>query len=143
MVTTRCLCACMSLVLIFPEAVGAQEAARPGKQDGLVARIRYLVPPGVAEELNLSTEQARQVKQLEKEYRQQWRETMLKAVLKIVIIIENSGSDDESCEPAPVLAIAHEVTGTLLQLRRARVGFERKVLAVLNTEQKEKYRKLK
>lgn len=142
---SRCFgtCLALSLVLIFPAATPAQETARTRKPHGLGATIRYLVPPEIMEDLKLTSEQARQVRQLEREFTQQRRETMLHAVLKIVFIVDNSGTEDEGAEPAPVLAVAHEVTGTLLQLQRARVGFEKKVFALLDKEQKETYRKLK
>lgn len=133
----------LSLVLIFPAATPAQETACTSKPHGLGTTIWYLVPPEIIPDLKLTSEQARQVRQLEKEFTQQRRETMLRAVLKIVFIVENSGTEDEGAEPAPVLAVAHEVTGALLQLERARVGFEKKVLALLDMEQKETYRKLK
>ena len=111
--------------------------------DGLIARMVHLMPPAFAEHLDLDAQQQKTISGLETEFRKKRQEILIQTGFKVFNIIDNLGEAEEEREPAPVLAIAHEVTGGLLQSRRLRFSFEKKVFAVLSPEQKEEFIDLK
>jgi Spy/CpxP family protein refolding chaperone len=118
------------------------KAERP--RDGLIVRLLHLMPPGCAEELELTAEQRRQIAQLEREFQPKRREALLKAVGHVVSIVDSITNDrGEQRETAPVLAILHEVTGGLLESRHLRADYEQKMLGLLDDEQRERYAEFK
>lgn len=111
--------------------------------DGLIARVFHLVPPGFAAELNLTVDQKKQIQALEGEFKTKKMESLMKTVGKVMVIIDSLEADDELREPAPVLALTHEITGALLESRRMRLAYEQKVVALLNADQKATFAELK
>jgi Spy/CpxP family protein refolding chaperone len=111
--------------------------------DGLIARMVHLMPPAFAEELDLNPQQEKQIAGLETEFRKKRQEILIQTGFQVFQIIDNLGEEEEKREPAPVLAIAHEITGGLLECRRMRAGYEKKMLALLNPEQREQFVDLK
>lgn len=106
---------------------------------GFGERIIYLVPPTIAEELNLSEEQTAMVKKLENEFKAARRQQLMLTGIKIARLIEASEAGEEDGERPPILEVAHEVTGALLELKRGRAVYEKKALAHFKPEQRQKY----
>jgi len=94
-----------------------------------------LVPRAVPDELNLSDEQRQKVRQLQQDCATKNKLALAGTALKVARLIDSLRRDD-GAEPAPGLAIAHEITGGLLQARRNCAGCEHQVLAVLDDVQK-------
>jgi hypothetical protein len=138
----RSYLACATMVALFPlTAVPAQESGaeskkQPPRTDSRIARFMSLMPAGLEQELQLSSEQRTKIQQLNQEFNQKRLATLVGTGMKVMSIMD---SGKEKAEPAPVLAIVHEITGALLETRRSRVGFEKKMLAVLSDEQKVTY----
>jgi Spy/CpxP family protein refolding chaperone len=136
----------VGLVFLVALPAFAQEKSVAPKSepmlDGLIARTIHLLPPAIAAELNLKPEQKAQIQRIEEEYRNKRREAILDAAGKVMTIVDGvqDGGDFES---APTLAICHEITGGLLQSRRARIAYEKKMLAVLDDRQKDEFARLK
>lgn len=136
----------VGLAFLIAIPASAQEKSVAPKSepmfDGLLARTIHLLPPAIAAELNLKPEQKAQIQRIEEEYRNKRREAILDAAGKVMTIIDGiqEGGDFES---APTLAICHEITGGLLQSRRARIAYEKKMLAVLDDRQKDEFARLK
>jgi Spy/CpxP family protein refolding chaperone len=120
-----------------------ERRAERSRGDGFFARMAHLMPPAFAHELNLDPEQEKQISALETEFRKKRQEILIQTGFQVFAIIDNLGEEEEQREPAPVLAIAHEITGGLLESRRLRAGFEKKMLALLNPEQREQFIDLK
>jgi len=104
--------------------------------------VLYLMPPAFQDELQLSDVQRKKIQELQEELRQQRRLILVKVFTKVRAILASLEEEGKE-EPAPVLAIAHEITGGLLEMRRGRVALEKKMLAVLDAKQREKYAELK
>lgn len=138
-------------LLILPPAAQAQKPkrepapklTRTAPAAGLFVRLMHLIPPAFVDDLKLDAKQAEEFRRLEKVFSEKRQAALVKTGVKLLSIWRSLEADDESSEPAPVLAIAHEVTGCLLEMRRARVTLERKAVAALNDEQRERYRQLK
>jgi hypothetical protein len=141
--------ASLTLTLALAGAAPAQETpddfdaptARP--RDGLLPRVLHLMPPAFVEPLQLTAEQRDTIQKLDAQFNARRKATLVKAVLSIVGIIESLNAKDGDAEPAPALAIAHEVTGALLDMRRTRVALERKMQAALDPQQREMFLTLK
>jgi hypothetical protein len=148
MTTIRRLCVPLALVLLVAPvpsllAGDAKEAAKKSRREsGLLVRLMHLMPPAFAQELNLSAQQQKDVSALDAEFRAKRRDILIQSVIKIWTIIESLSAEDEKREPAPVLAIAHEVTGGLLNMRRTRAAYEQKMLALFSDEQREQFTSL-
>jgi Spy/CpxP family protein refolding chaperone len=123
----------------------AQEKTRDDDKErlGLIGRVLHLMPPAFATELKLTTEQQGQIQKLEQEFKEKRRASLMQTVTRVMVIIESMEADDDDKETAPVLALAHEITGGLLETRRSRIGFEKKMMALLNVEQQVKFGHLK
>ena len=131
-------------LLMSAGLVQAQEKSERGRpRDGMFARMTHLLPPGSDIELNLTAEQHKHVQTMEAQFKDKRRAALIKAALNITNIVKSLEAEDDKREPAPVLAIAHEVTGALLEMRRTRVVYERKVLALLDAGQQERFHTLK
>lgn len=140
----------LSPAIAFAQAEGTPRGEKKEKKepkdkggDGLIARVFHLVPPGFAAELNLTADQKKQIQALEGEFKTKKMEALMKTVGKVMVIIDSLEADDELREPAPVLALTHEITGALLESRRMRLGYEQKVVALLNADQKATFAELK
>src|SRR5262245_56187833 len=96
-----------------------------------------LVPPALAAELKLSEQQRTKVDALEKEFQTQHKTAMMMTMLKVKTIMDKVERDEES---APALAIASAVTSSLLELKRTRANYEKKLLEMLDQEQQQKFR---
>jgi len=137
----------LSLLLLLALS-GAAQAAEPKarheqrRRDGFLVRVVYLMPPAFEDELRLSDAQRKKIHELQEELRQQRRQVLLKVVMRVRAILASLEEEGKE-EPTPVLAIAHEITGGLLEMRRNRVGLEKKMLAVLDAGQREEYAELK
>jgi Spy/CpxP family protein refolding chaperone len=139
------MCFAMAAVLVIPARAGAQENQRreTGRdRDGLLARVLNLVPPAIARELNLTAEQRTQIEALEQQFKQKRQATLMNTIIKVTVIVK-SLDDEENAEPAPVLAISHEITGCLLTMRRTRFELEKKVLTLLDDRQRAEFVELK
>lgn len=141
------MCLCLAAVLTTAGAASAQPTKegreREEPRDGLIARVTHLMPPAFAAELNLTAEQQKQVQQMEQEFKQARRALLAKAVMAVASIVEGMESEADASETAPVLAIAHEITGALLEMRHTRITFEKRMLALLSPEQREEFAELK
>jgi Spy/CpxP family protein refolding chaperone len=134
----------LSLVVVSVSPALSQEARRSRTRgDGMIARLLHLMPPAFAEELNLDAEQQQKINGLETEFRKKRQEILVQTGVQVYSIIDKLGEEEDKREPAPVLAIAHEITGGLLQCRRLRAGYEQKMLALLNAQQREDFIDLK
>jgi Spy/CpxP family protein refolding chaperone len=135
----------LALVLALVGTTRAQKAIPQRDEEptrpGLVTRIVELLPSAYADQLNLDAQQRQKINELEKEYTQKRKQALVLAVAQVVGIVEDLQRADHR-EDAPVLSIVHEVTGGLLAERRIRVEYERKLLALLNDEQKQHYAEL-
>jgi Spy/CpxP family protein refolding chaperone len=133
----------LSLFVVSVSPALGQEARRSRTRgDGMIARLIHLMPPAFADELNLDAEQKQKIGGLETEFRKKRQEILVQTGIQVYSIIEKLG-EEEDAEPAPVLAIAHQITGGLLESRRLRAGFEKKMLALLNAQQREEFIDLK
>lgn len=134
----------LSPAIAFAQAEGTPRGDKKDKGgDGLIARVFHLMPPGFAAELNLTADQKKQIQALEGEFKTKKMESLMKTVGKVMVIIDSLEADDELREPAPVLALTHEITGALLESRRMRLAYEQKVVALLNADQKATFAELK
>ncbi|MGE3803972.1 MAG: hypothetical protein AB7K24_04775 [Gemmataceae bacterium] len=102
-----------------------------------------LVPQETLEKLQVTDEQARQIQQLDRRFKQDCFQALLFSGLRVMAIAERAKKEDDTGEPAPTLAIAHEITGTLLNLQRSRADYRRKAIALLSEEQQTRYQKVK
>jgi Spy/CpxP family protein refolding chaperone len=112
-------------------------------RDGVVSRVVHLMPPAFAAELKLTAEQSGQVAKIEQEFKDARVKSMMGSVSRIIAIVEDLDDLGEDKEVAPVLALAHEITGGLLESRRLRVHYEKKMCALLNADQQTKFAQLK
>lgn len=130
-----------AFVFVVPGAL-AQDRRTEESGDGFIVRLTSLVPPSVKRELQLNKEQTMQLQILEEEFKQKRMATVFKTAVSIAGIVDSKkGAKDQ--EPAPVLAIAHEVTGGLLELRRTRVRYEQQVAKFLDEKQKRIYEEVR
>lgn len=140
------MCWGLAAALLNPVVVGAQEGQQRGEagraRDGLVARVMNLVPPALARELKLTPEQKKQIEGLEQQFNQKRQAALLNTLMKVTAIVKGL-ADEENGEPAPVLAISHEITGCLLHMRRTRTELEKQVLAALDERQRTEFAELK
>jgi hypothetical protein len=140
------LCLSLVLLLAWSEMAPAQKLHReqnqPSPRVGLITRIVHLLPSAWAEEMHLDAQQQQQIRKLEQEFDQKRQQILFKTAAHVVGIVQ-SLQKEEQREAAPVLAIVHDITGGLLDARRIRVAYDKKLLAVLNEEQKEQYLELK
>jgi Spy/CpxP family protein refolding chaperone len=141
------LCLSVAFVLApWSQARADDDKGKPTKQrrpHELIARVLHLMPPDYAFELDLTAEQHKSLAALEGEFRKKRQEILMQSVMKVWSMVDGLDDEGDKREPAPVLAIAHEVTGGLLNLRRSRASFEHKLLAMLNPEQREHFAALK
>lgn len=135
----------LGLVLILVGTAHAQkrqERSESKPPSGLFARIIELLPQDFADELNLDAQQRQKIQQLEEEFDQRRKQTLIRSAVQVAGIL-SSLQRQENREAAPILAVAHEVTGGLLDERRLRVEYEKRILALLNDEQRQRYAELK
>jgi len=134
-------------LMVVPTSAMAQEIAtkrdREKERDGLIGRVLHLMPPRFAAELRLTAEQRSQIQKLEQEFKAKRIESLMRTVARVMAIVESLDADEADKEPAPVLALAHEVTGGLLESRRTRMKYEKEMLTLLNPEQQVKFAHLK
>lgn len=110
-------------------------------REGPFTRLSTLVPTHIRGQLNLDAAQQGQIDQIESEFRERRRQMLIKSALQFYSALERTDDEEAPVEPAP--AIGHEVTGGLLETARIRADYEGRVLAVLNDQQKDAYRRLK
>jgi Spy/CpxP family protein refolding chaperone len=136
----------LAAVVVAAGFAGAQEPRPDADRDadgGLLARFTRLAPAGCADDLNLDEAQRQRLRQLEQECQQKTRAALTQTAFKVYGVIKSMERHDETAEPAPGLAIAHEIVGGILEARRARVRAERQLLTALNPDQKEQFVALK
>jgi Spy/CpxP family protein refolding chaperone len=136
-------------LMLVPISGSTQEKEAKGDKvdgkkirDGFVGRVLHLMPPAFAVELKLTAEQNGQIQKLEQEFKDLRTKSMMGTVSRIIAIVESMDEGDDK-EVAPVLALAHEITGGLLESRRLRINCEKKLAGVLNAEQQTKFAELK
>jgi hypothetical protein len=95
-----------------------------------------LVPAPLAEALKLDAEQRKKVDDLEQMFQKERKAAMALTMLKVKVILDRIENDEE---PAPALAIASAVTSAMLDLKRSRAGYEKKVMEVLSEDQKRQF----
>jgi Spy/CpxP family protein refolding chaperone len=122
---------------------GVKQRAKDDDRDGLLSRAMFLMPPHCAAELKLTAEQRTQVQKLEQDFKAKRMESLMRSAARVMTIVESMEADDEKEEIAPILSICHEVTGGLLEARRTRVVYEKKMLGMLNPDQQAKFVSLK
>jgi len=127
----------LALVAAAPAADPKPAKERP--REGLIVRLFGPVPDCCIDQLDLSADQKEKVKALAQEQEQKNKQVVTSTALKLYGIINSCRRDDGTGEPAPGLAIAHEIVGGVLECRRSRVNMERQLQGVLSPEQKEKF----
>jgi hypothetical protein len=146
MIRIRCYTvASLAMVLALAGTAQAQKEQERNKlrpRSGLFARIIELLPQDFADELNLDAQQRQKIQGLQEEFDQRRTQALIRSAMQVAGLINGLQKEDNR-EAAPVLAIAHEVTGGLLDERRLRVEYEKRMLALFNDEQREKYAELK
>jgi len=125
--------ACLALTLTLAPLgrAGTPDAAKP--TGGL------LLPPALEADLKLDADQAEKIRKLEAEFKQRRQGALLMTGMKLKGVLDRLDRG-EGREAMPVLTIAGEVTGVLQKMRLARLEYEKKVAAVLNDEQRAKFR---
>jgi len=165
MMIATCWTACLGLALaVSPSAQGqAEEAGKreatgkreeagkreaTGKREGhgqhpagLIGRAMHLLPPAFAEEMDLKPNQREKVSKLEQEFKQHRQALLLRTAMRVAGIIDQERTKHDV--EAPFLTICHEVTGGLLEMRKARLAFEKKMLSLFTAEQREQFEDLK
>ena len=127
----------LTLGLVSLGSAGPQAGQIPSPAP-VKARPGTLVPPALEAELKLNAEQLENIRQFEAEFKQRRQGMLMMTGLKMKGLFDRL--DDENMREAmPVLTIANEVTGTLFKMRQTRVEYEKKVIGVLNDEQRTKY----
>lgn len=111
-----------------------KEKERP--RVGLIQKVRYLMPPTWCEELKLSDDQRKQVREFDDKFREKRRSIAMDCAAALQTKIDEINKGDET---APALAIMNLVTGKMLEMRHMRMDYRKKMLAVLSEEQREKY----
>ena len=136
---------CLAVLLVPLATLSSQEGkegkGRDKERDGLIARIRSLIPPAAMKELNLSAEQQTKLSQLEQEFKDHRRNDLGKTAVKVMAMVKDLENEED--EAIPVLAILHEVTGGLIEARKSRIAFDKKVEDLLTPEQKTKWADLR
>jgi Spy/CpxP family protein refolding chaperone len=148
MIPRRCSILVLGLALTLFASRGMAQDKKPKidkdkERDGLIARVLNLMPPGYAAELNLTAEQRGQIQKLEQEFKTQRVASLMKTAGKVMAIVEGMDADEGDRELAPILALTHEITGGLLESRRTRLSYEKKMVALLNADQQAKFAHLK
>ena len=143
MVTLRQGAACLAvtLALVSLGSAGPQtgEDPRPGAKAGApLTKGGILLPPAIEAELKLDDTQREKVRQLEAAFKQRRQGGVMMTGLKMKALFDRL-DDGNAREAMPVLTIANEVTGVLLKMRQTRLEYEKKLMAVLNDEQRAKY----
>jgi Spy/CpxP family protein refolding chaperone len=135
----------LAALLVLPGALRAEERKivikEVSKPDaGIIQRIRHIMPPAYEDKLALTNDQRKQIRALDDQFKQKRRDIMRAEFDTIQKIIDDIHNEKET---APAMAIVHEVTGAILQIRHARADFQKKIVAVLDEKQKEQFRELR
>jgi hypothetical protein len=136
---TACLAVTLALVSLGSAGLTGQEGPKPGAKAGVpVTKGGILLPPAIEAELRLDDVQRAKVRMLEAEFKQRRQGGVMMTGLRMKALFDRL-DDGNAREAMPVLTIANEVTGVLMKMRQARLDYEKKVMAVLNDEQRAKY----
>jgi hypothetical protein len=127
------------LLVVAASARGADDRERPRVRDRqrtpLLQRLGQLLPPEVAEKLQLTEEQKKQIAKLQDEFSEK-RGTLLGEVPeeagKAAEEIKKARENGEKPKLAPAVM---PLVGKLLEVRQLREEYDKKVRAVLTDEQ--------
>jgi hypothetical protein len=133
-------CLAVTLALVSLGSAGPQAGDEPkaGAKPAPAKQGGVLLPATIEAELNLDDAQREKVRKLEAEFKQRRQGGVMMTGLKMKALFDRL-DDGDAREAMPVLTIANEVTGVLLKMRQTRLEYEKKVMAVLNDEQRAKY----
>jgi Spy/CpxP family protein refolding chaperone len=126
------LTACVTLAL----AAQVQDPANPKGDPPAKEPPPVLIPAPLVDDLKLDAEQKKKIDELEAEFRSKRSAAMMMAMLKIKTLMDKIERDEE---PAPALAITSAITNQMLDLKRNRTTYEKKVSEVLTDEQRRKW----
>lgn len=133
-----CLAVTLALVSLGSAGPQAGDAPKDGAKAAPVTRGGLLLPANLEAELKLDDAQRAKVRQIEAEFKQRRQGAVMMTGLKMKALFDRL-DDDNARAATPVLTIANEVTGVLLKMRQTRLDCEKKLMAVLNDEQRAKY----
>jgi len=130
----------VTLALVSLGSAGPQAGDDPkdGVKPAPAKRSGVLLPAKLEADLNLSDAQREKIHKLEAEFKQRRQGGVMMTGLKMKALFDRL-DDGDAREAAPVLTIANEVSGVLLKMRQTRLEYEKKVMAVLNDDQRAKY----
>jgi len=117
-----------------------KEKVRP--HDGLIVRLFGPVPTHCVDQLDLTAEQRDKVQAMEQERAQKNKQMIGATAIKVYTMVDACRRGDPNAEPAPGLAIAHDIIGCVLECRRNHVLVERQLQGVLSPDQKVKFAEL-
>ena len=125
------------LLVVAASAGGADRERTP-----LLQRLGQLLPPNVADKLNLTAEQKKQVAKLQEEFSEK-RAALLGEVPeeagKALEEIQKARENGEKPKLAPAVM---PLVGKLLEVRQLREDYDKKVRALLTDEQKKTFDEL-
>jgi hypothetical protein len=142
MFTLRHWAVCLAVPLTLVSLGSADPQAGGPPKEGVkavpVTRGGLLLPADLEADLKLDDVQRVKIRQLEAEFKQRRQGSVMMTGLKMKALFDRL-DEGEAREAMPVLTIANEVTGVLMKMRQARLDYEKKLMAVLNDEQRAKY----
>jgi Spy/CpxP family protein refolding chaperone len=141
-----CYGAIAAAVLAGTAATTAAQQSKPDEQKPEEKKTetpapQVLLPARIAEKLQLSKEQQQKVEALEREFKSKREWGMMQTMLKMKSVLDTAEKDGDKA--AAALAVTNAITGTLLDMRRTRTSYEKKLLGLLNDEQKKTFQEMK
>jgi hypothetical protein len=124
----------LTLALVALVRAGPPAAPRQGGK----ASGGQLLPESLAAELKLNDEQRDKISKLEADFKQRRQGALFMTGLKMKGLFDRLDQDDARAA-MPVLTIANEVTGALVKMRQTRLEFEKRVMDVLDEQQRAAY----
>jgi hypothetical protein len=134
-----CLAVTLALVSLGSAGPQAGDAPNPGAKTPPAKRGGLLLPANVEAELKLDDAQREKVRQIEAGFKQRRQGSVMMTGLKMKALFDRLDDGGDARAAMPVLSIANEVTGVLLKMRQTRLEYEKKLMAVLNDEQRAQY----
>ena len=122
----------LALVALGSAGPPADPKAAPAKRGG------QLLPADLEAELKLNDAQRDKVRKLEADFKQRRQGALMMTGLKMKGLFDRLDQDDQRAA-MPVLTIANEVTGALVKMRQTRLEFEKRVMDVLDEQQRAVY----
>ncbi len=129
---------CLGLTVGLVSLGSAGPPPDQAPNDIVKPRPATLVPRALEAALQLSPEQLEKIRTIEAEFKQRRQGMLMMTGLKMKGLF-NRLDENNPREAMPVLTIANEVTGVLFKMRQTRIEFEKKVMTVLNDEQRARY----